>query len=78
MAPPVLYTALTDLEVNSAFASWPCRAGMVLPLDPSNYQTIRLLADGDIEPAPDGATDTCTPPRILRGQPGLHDRTVSN
>lgn len=74
----LLYTALTDLRVISAIATWPCKMGQTLPLDPLKPSTIRLLASGGIELAPDGATDTATPPHILRGQPGVHDRTVSN
>jgi hypothetical protein len=72
MAAPLLYTALTDLEVRSLFASWPCKAGMVLPLNPDAYPTKLLLDNGSIEPAPPDAADTCTPPHVLRGIPGLH------
>lgn len=72
MAPPVLYTALTDLEVRSLVASWPCRAGQVLPLDPDAYSTKLLIGNGSIEPAAEGAVDTCTPPRMAFGIPGIH------
>lgn len=72
MAAPVLYTALADLEVTSAYASWPAPAGSVFPLDPSAYTTLRLLAAGEIELADPGAVDDTTPSRMIRGQPGLH------
>jgi hypothetical protein len=66
-----LFTALADLTVSSAVDSWPCPAGAVLPLDPARPSTIALLAQGKIEPAPDGAVDTATPAGVLRGVPGL-------
>jgi hypothetical protein len=66
-----LFTALTDLTVYSVIGDWPCPAGRVLPLDPARPSTVKLLAQGMIEPAPDGAVDTATPPHVLRGVPGL-------
>ena len=68
----VLYTALTDLTVYSLIDDWPCPAGRVLPLNPLKPSTVALLAEGLIEPAPGGATDTATPANVLRGVPGLH------
>lgn len=71
--PPALYVALTDdLEVNSAYASWPWPRGSVAPLRPDASTTLRLLAAGEIELADPGAVDDTTPPRMIRGQPGLH------
>jgi hypothetical protein len=79
MAPPVLYTALTDLRIDSAYASWPWPEGRVAPLRPDADTTKILLANGSIEPAAEDAIDDTTPANMLRGQPGLHDpRTVSN
>jgi hypothetical protein len=69
---PVLYVALVPLKVYSLTATWFAPIGGVLPLDPNGYQTQLLLANGSIELAPGGAADTVTPPRTLRGQPGLH------
>ena len=66
-----LYTALTDLEMNSVIASWPFPAGRTAALDPARASTIRLLAAGSIELADDGATDDVTPAHIERGTPGL-------
>jgi hypothetical protein len=74
----VLYTALTELTVRSPIATWFCPSGGVLPLDPSKPSTVALLGAGLIEPAPDGATDTCTPANVLRGMPGLAHVGVSN
>ena len=71
-AAPVLYTALVDLRVNSAYANWHCSAGQNLPLMPGAYSTQLLIDNGSIELAAPGAVDTCTPPRMIRGQPGLH------
>jgi hypothetical protein len=68
----VLYTALADLKVYSVIGDWPCPAGSTVPLNPLKPSTIRLLADGKIELAPDGAVDTTTPAHTLRGQPGTH------
>jgi hypothetical protein len=74
-----LYTALTELTVRSPIATWFCPSGGILPLDPLKPSTIALLAAGLIEPAPDGATDTCTPANIVRGLPGIKaPGTVSN
>jgi hypothetical protein len=73
----LLYTALADLEVSSAVASWPCKAGNTLPLDPARQSTINLLAAGKITLAGPGAVDTATPANIVRGQIGLH-KAVSN
>jgi hypothetical protein len=74
-----LYVALVDLEVSSVIASWPCKAGNVLPLDPSKPSTIALLAAGKIEPADPDAVDNTTPANVLRGQPGIKaPGTVSN
>lgn len=67
----LLYTALTDLKIYSVIATWPCSAGSTVPLDPTKASTIALLAAGSIELAPEGAADTCTPPHVLRGQPGI-------
>lgn len=76
---PVLYTALTDLRVDNGYATWIAPAGSVLPLLPGAYPTQLLINAGEIELAPSGSVDTATPPDMLRGQPGLHDRrTVSN
>lgn len=72
MAAPVLYTALTKLKVRNLAATWSCPAGNVLPLDPANPFTQKLLGNGSIEVAPDGAVDNTTPPLMLRGQPGMH------
>lgn len=69
---PVLYVALVRLKVYSLTASWTAEVGGVLPLNPNGYQTQLLLANGSIELAPDGAVDDVTPPRMIRGQPGLH------
>jgi hypothetical protein len=71
-AGPVLYTALTDLRVNSAYANWHCSAGQNLPLMPGAYSTQLLIDNGSIVLAAPGSSDTCTPPHVLRGQPGLH------
>jgi hypothetical protein len=71
MAAPVLYTALTNLEVRNMSASWPCPAGNVLPLDPANPGTVRLLANGSIVVAPGGAVDNTTPTLMVRGVPGI-------
>jgi len=71
-AAPVLYTALVDLRVNSAYANWHCSAGQNLPLMPAAYSTQLLIDAGQIVLAPANAVDTCTPPHMLRGQPGLH------
>jgi hypothetical protein len=67
-----LYTALTDLEMNSVIASWPFPAGRTAALDPARASTIRLLAAGSIELAAEGSTDNVTPANIERGMPGLH------
>lgn len=67
----VLYTAQVPLKVSSAVATWFCEADQNLPLDPAKASTIALLAAGDIVPAPENAADTCTPPHVLRGQPGI-------
>jgi hypothetical protein len=67
----VLYTALTDLRVYSAIDDWPCPAGSTVPLDPSRPTTVRLLAEGKIALAADGASDNTTPAAIVRGQPGI-------
>ena len=69
---PVLYTALVDLNVKSAYANWNCSAGQNLPLMPGAYSTQLLIDNGSIELAPPGSSDTCTPPRVVRGVPGLH------
>ena len=69
---PVLYTALVDLNVKSAYANWHCSAGQNLPLMPGAYSTQLLIDNGSIELAPPGSSDTCTPPRVVRGVPGLH------
>lgn len=66
-----LYTALADLTVNSAVATWFAHPGDVLPLNPSKPSTAALLAAGKIELAPAGATDTVTPAGVVRGMPGL-------
>jgi hypothetical protein len=71
MAPPILYTALTDLKVSSMTASWPCPAGHVLPLDPAKPSTQLLLAAGSITVAGPGAVDNTTPARMVRGIPGI-------
>lgn len=71
MAAPVLYTALTDLRIDSAYASWPAPAGSTFPLDPAAYTTLRLLASGSIEVAAPNAVDDTTPANIVRGIPGL-------
>ena len=68
----VLYTALTDLRVNSAYANWNCSAGQNLPLMPGAYSTQLLIDNGSIVLAPPGSSDTCTPPRVVRGIPGMH------
>jgi hypothetical protein len=72
----VLYTALTDLEMISPIASWPCRAGEVFPVETTDRGALAaaavLLAAGKIALAAPGAVDTCTPTRIVRGMPGLH------
>jgi hypothetical protein len=67
----VLYTALVPLKVYSVIDDWFADTGDVLPLDPAKASTIRLLAAGKIELAPDGAVDTTTPANVLRGTPGL-------
>ena len=71
----VLYTALTDLEMISPIASWPCRAGEVFPVETTSRGAVAaaavLLAAGKIALAPDGSADTCTPENVLRGTPGL-------
>jgi hypothetical protein len=67
----VLYTALAPLTVSSFIATWECPSGATLPLDPAKPSTAALLAAGKIEPAPDGATDTCTPANVQRGVPGI-------
>jgi hypothetical protein len=73
MLPPLLYRALSDdLEMNSAYASWPWPVGGIAPLRPDAGTTLRLLAAGQIELAGPDAIDDTTPPRMLRGQPGLH------
>ena len=69
---PVLYTALVDLNVKSAYANWNCAPGQNLPLMPGAYSTQLLIDNGSIVLAPPGSSDTCTPPRMIRGQPGLH------
>lgn len=68
----VLYTALIPLKVYSVIDDWPCPAGSTVPLDPSKPSTQALLAAGSIVLAPNGSTDTTTPPHTLRGQPGAH------
>lgn len=78
MLPPVLYVALTDdLEVNSAYASWPWPREGIAPLRPDAPTTLLLLANGSIELAPPGSSDTTTPPDVIRGVPGLH-KAVQN
>lgn len=72
MAAPVLYTALVPLTVRSLSASWPCPAGGTLPLNPASALTLRLLAEGSVVLAGEGAVDDVTPPLIVRGVPGLH------
>ena len=73
MLPPILYRALSEnLEMNSAYASWPWPVGGIAPLRPDAYTTLRLLAAGQIELAPDGSVDDTTPANIIRGVPGLH------
>jgi hypothetical protein len=72
MAATVLYTALADLEVWSAVASWRCKANQVLPLDPLSPFTALLLAAGRIVLAPGNAVDTASPAHLLAGVPGLH------
>ena len=67
----VLYTALTELTVSSFVATWHCPVNGILPLDPSKPSTQALLTAGDITVAPPGSVDTCTPPEIVRGTPGL-------
>jgi hypothetical protein len=67
----VLYTALVPLRVYSVIDDWFADIGDVLPLNPAKASTIRLLAEGKIMLAPDGATDTTTPANVLRGTPGL-------
>lgn len=67
----VLYTALAPLTVYSVISTWFAEAGQVLPLDPSKASTAALLNAGKIAPAPDGATDTCTPANVQRGVPGI-------
>ena len=71
----VLYTALTDLEMVSCIASWPCTAGEVFPVETTNRGALAaaavLLAAGKIALAAPGAVDTCTPANVLRGTPGL-------
>lgn len=74
----LLYTALADLQISSAIASWPFKTGHTAPLDPNRPSTMALLAAGQIELAADNAVDNTTPAHCLRGQPGLHDRTVGN
>lgn len=79
----VLYVALTDLEMNSCIASWPCPAGEIFPVETTSLGAASaaavLLAGGKIALAPAGAVDTCTPAHVLRGQPGLKaPGTVSN
>jgi hypothetical protein len=74
---PVLYTALVDLNVKSAYANWPCPVGGVLPLSPSAYSTQLLIDNGSIVLAPANAVDTVTPKDCIRGVPGLH-HGVSN
>ncbi len=73
----LLYVALVPLKVYSVIDDWPCPAGSVLPLNPAKPSTIRLLADGKIALAAEGATDTTTPANVLRGVPGLKT-AVSN
>lgn len=73
MLPPVLYVALTDdLEVNSAYASWPWPLGGIAPLRPDAPTTLLLLANGSIELAGPDAVDDTTPAAIVRGVPGMH------
>ena len=72
-----LYTAMVDLEVFSVIATWHCKSGSTLPLDPGKATTQRLLAAGKIKPAPPGSTDDTTPAHVVRGTPGLHT-CVSN
>lgn len=67
-----LHTALADgLELSSAIASWPFPKGSTAPLRPDAASTLVLLANGSIELAGPGATDTTTPAHVLRGTPGL-------
>jgi hypothetical protein len=73
----VLYTALANLTVSSAVATWFAHPQDVLPLDPLKPSTIALLAAGLIELAPDGASDTVTPANVVRGQAGIKT-AVSN
>jgi hypothetical protein len=72
----VLYTALTDLEMISPIASWPCEAGDVFPVETTNPGAVAaaavLLAAGKIALAAPNAVDTCTPANVVRGMPGLH------
>jgi hypothetical protein len=71
--PPLLYRALSgNLEMNSAYASWPWPVGGIAPLRPDAGTTLRLLAAGQIELAPEGAIDDTTPARVIQGVPGLH------
>lgn len=72
MGATVLYSALADLDVWSAIASWKAPAGSVLPLDPASSFTVNLLSRGKIALAPANAVDTATPANVVRGMPGLH------
>jgi len=71
--PPLLYRALVpNLEMNSAYASWPWPVGRIAPLRPDAATTLLLLANGSIELAGPDADDDTTPANIVRGIPGMH------